>query len=242
MRKMCAKDTLLPGRRLAALLCLLVLAAAVSGGEEGDAVDDTLRDAYLASQNGDDGKALALYMMALQSLDQQSLYRIPTVVGEMLTLAQTYPAARTYLEERRDKLEMQVLKQSPGDALIWEWVALSEGLDGDEQRVLRVYDTVHARPQGPRIANFVWQDLVRLEHYDGLEPVLVERAKQWLGEAHALAEQLKQKGPDHEAYVEAVPMLTDPGKLLMQGLLAVGRDQEFRDVRAMMTELDVLAN
>ncbi|MEE9254528.1 MAG: hypothetical protein V3U43_06310 [Pseudomonadales bacterium] len=235
--------TAIPGiaRSLAALLCVAALSSPVSGAE-GDLVDDALRAAYRASQAGDNGRALGLYMSALTMLDEQSLYRIPTVMGEMLTLAQTYPAARTYLEERREPLEMQVLSETPGNALIWEWVALSEGLDGNTQRILRVYDTVHDRAHAPQIANFVWQDLARLERYQEIETVLVVRSQQWVADTGALVVELKKQGPDHEAYVELAPLFVEAGDLLVRGLAAVGRDQELRDVRRLVSELDILTD
>ena len=235
--------TSVPGiaRSFAALVCIAALSSPLSGAE-GDAIDATLRDAYRASQGGDNGRALGLYMMALTLVDQESLYRVPTVVGEMLTLAQTYPAARTYLEERRHRLEMKVLSESPGSALIWEWVALSEGLDGDTKRILRVYDTVSDRPHAPEIANFVWQDLARLQRYEEIETVLVSRSQQWVAETGALVVELKKQGPDHEAYVELAPLFAESGDLLMRGLAAVGRDQELRKVRRLVTELDILTD
>jgi hypothetical protein len=159
----------------------------------------------------------------------------------MLTLAQTYPAARIYLEERRDRLELQVVGQAPENATIWEWVALSEGLDGNTARILRVYDNVRDRPQGQQIAFFVWQDLARAERFAEIEPVLLERSQQWLTETGALVIELKKQGPDHDAYVELAPLFKEAGELLLKGLDAVSRDQEFREVRSLMAELNELA-
>lgn len=235
-------DANVPSIQGAARWLIIGLCLAVAGADaavESDPVDATLRDAFIASQSGENGRALGLYMQALTqvSADESSLYRIPTVVGEMLTLAQTYPAARTYLEERRDELELEVVGRAPQNSTIWEWVALSEGLDGDTARVLRVYDNVRDQPQGQQIAFFVWQDLARQERFAEIEPILVERSRQWLTETEALVIELKKQGPDHEAYVELAPLFVDAGDLLMRGLAAVSRDQELKEVRALMGEL-----
>jgi hypothetical protein len=229
-------------RVFAVVFCIGSIAVSAAAAES-DPIEETLRDAFIATQLGRNGKALGLYMLALTqvSVDEASFYRIPTVVGEMLTLAQTYPAARIYLEERRDRLELQVVGQAPENATIWEWVALSEGLDGNTARILRVYDNVRDRPQGQQIAFFVWQDLARAERFTEIESVLLERSQQWLTETGALVIELKKQGPDHGAYVELAPLFVEAGELLLKGLDAVSRDQEFREVRALMAELNELA-
>ena len=227
-------------RTLTVVVCIATMLGAHAA--ESDPIDETLRDAFVASQRGENGRALGLYMLALSqaSVDEVSFYRIPTVVGEMLTLAQSYPAARTYLEERRDRLELQVMGQAPENATIWEWVALSEGLDGNAARVLRVYDSVRDRPQGQQIAFFVWQDLARMERFSDIEQVLLERTQQWLMETGALVIELKKRGPDHDAYVELAPLFVDAGELLLNGLDALSREQELGEVRALMAELTEL--
>ncbi|MEJ2131150.1 MAG: hypothetical protein P8Y95_05885, partial [Gammaproteobacteria bacterium] len=76
-------DTNVPSIRGAARWLIIGLCLAVTGANaavESDPVDATLRDAFIASQSGEYGRALGLYMQALTqvSADESSLYRIPT--------------------------------------------------------------------------------------------------------------------------------------------------------------------